>query len=472
MFARELHMAFSTPDRAAEAVRNPYRQHRPPGPIGLPLLGNLLAFGKDPLGFFSSIAKQYGDFVSLNLAGWPALLVSDMAAIERILVKDHGNFVKNRLTWRHVTALFGSGLLTNEGESWQRQRRLAAPVFAGSQLLAYDKDVVALTNRTLDGWRSGQVINLHPEMMGLTLRIAAKTLFDSEVERDISDMEHALNDLLVEIASRLKRPILIPDAVPLPGHIRYRRAIRTVERVVARMIAERRTTGLADRTDFLSRLMAARDEAGKPMSDAMLRDEAITLLLAGHETTALAISWTWLLLCQNPKTERRMADEIAQVIGDRPATVDDIPRLKYTESVLMESMRIYPPAWAIGREPTTSCELGGYPLLPRTAIFIIPWVLHRDPRYFDEPERFRPERWMGNLSRELPRFAYMPFGGGPRICIGQRFAMNEAILILTTIAQRFSADWRSDRTIMPFPSITLRPRGGVWLRIKDRRAVI
>ena len=445
------------------------RSHRPPGPKGIPFLGNLLAFGKDQLGFFTETTRQYGDLVSLNLAGWPALLVHNMDAIEKILVKDHRNYIKNKLFWRHVAALFGTGLLTNEGESWQRQRRLAAPAFAGQQLLAYGGEMVALTQRMLDGWTSGQVMDIHTEMMGLTLRIAAKALFDSEVERDISDMDHALNDLAAEIASRVKRPILIPDAVPLPGHLRYRRAIRTVERVVSHMIAERRASGLENRNDFLSRLMSAHDEAGNPMSNALLRDEAITLLLAGHETTALALSWTWLLLCQHPEAEARMADEISAVVGDRPATADDLPRLKYTESVIMESMRMYPPAWLIGRESTGPFELDGYVFPTGTTIFISPWILHRDPRYFEEPETFRPERWMSNLARELPRFAYMPFGGGPRVCIGQRFAMIEAILILTTVAQRFSGEWQSDRNVTPFPSITLRPKGGVWLKIKDRQ---
>jgi len=457
---------------SAEVHKNSIgRQHRdrPPGPPGWPLLGHLPAFGKDQLGFLTETARRYGDIVSLNLAGWPVVLVNDMDAIERILVKDHRNYIKNRLVWRHVTALFGNGLLTNEGEFWQRQRRLAAPAFAGQQLLAYGGEMVALTQRMLDGWKNGQIMDIHPEMMGLTLRIAAKTLFDSEVEQDISNMDHALNDLIVEIASRFKRPILIPDAVPLPGHLRYRRAIRTVEHVVSRMIAERRASGLENRNDFLSRLMASRDEAGNPMSDALLRDEAITLLLAGHETTALALSWTWFLLGQHPDAQARMASEIAEVVGDRPPTADDLPRLKYTESVVMEAMRIYPPAWAIGRESTGPFELGGYAFPAGTTIFISPWILHRDPRYFEEPETFRPERWMGNLARELPRFAYMPFGGGPRICIGQRFAMIEAMLILTTMTQRFSAEWQKDRKVTPFPSITLRPRGGVWLKLEDRQ---
>jgi cytochrome P450 len=464
-------MVYSHPAEAPRSAGGPYPRRRPPGPRGLPLIGNLLALGKDPLDFFAETARRYGDLVSLDLAGWQTLLVSDLPAIEKILVDDHRNYVKHRFFWRHVTAVFGKGLLTSEGESWQRQRRLAAPAFAGRQLLAYDSAMVALTRQMLDGWKDGEVIDIHPEMMGLTLRIAAKTLFDSEVERDIRDMDHAMNDLIVEVASRYKRPIFVPDAIPLPGHLRYRRAIRTVERVVSSMIAERRASGLENRNDFLSRLMAARDEAGKPMSDTLLRDEAITLLLAGHETTALALSWTWFLLGQHPDAQSRMAAEIAEVLGDRPARADDLPTLKFTESVVTEAMRLYPPAWAIGRESTQPFELGGYSFLAGTTIFIIPWVLHRDSRYFEEPEAFRPERWMGSLARELPRFAYMPFGGGPRICIGQRFAMIEAVLVLTTMAQRFSMEWQPDRKITPFPSITLRPNGGVWLKIKERRTL-
>jgi cytochrome P450 len=460
-----------SPPAETPSVEERYRRHPPPGPRGLPLVGNLLALGKDPLGFFTETMRRYGDLVSLNLAGWHTLFVSDLGVIEKILVEDHRNYVKNRFFWRNVTAVFGEGLLTGEGEVWQRQRRLAAPVFAGRQLLDYHSAMVALTRKMLDGWKDGEIFDLHPEMMGLTLRIAAKTLFDSEVERDVRDIDHAMNDLIVEVASRWRRPIFVPDAIPLPGHLRYRRALRTIERIVSSMIAERRTSGLENRDDCLSRLMAARDEAGRPMSDTLLRDQAITLLLAGHETTALALSWTWFLLGQHPDAEARIAAEIAQVLGDRPATADDIPRLKFTESVVMEAMRLFPPAWAIGRESAQQVELGGYSFPAGTTILISPWVLHRDPRYFSEPEAFRPERWMGNLARELPRFAYMPFGGGPRICIGQRFAMIEAILVLATMAQRFSIEWQARRKVAPFPSITLRPDGGVWVKIKERRTL-
>jgi cytochrome P450 len=439
----------------------------PPGPKGLPFLGNILQFGRDQLGFFTDCARNYGDIVKVNFAGWPSLVVSDMEAIEKILVKDHRNFIKHELGWRQVRALFGKGLLTSEGELWQRQRRLAAPPFAGQQLLGYGPDIVGLTGRMLEGWRHGQILDVHPEMMGLTLRVAAKTLFDAELEQDIIDIDHALNDLSVEMESRFKRPFLIPDWVPIPGHIRYRRAVRTLERVVTRMIAERRRSGVENKTDFLSRLMAARDEAGQPMPDTLLRDEAITLLLAGHETTAIALSWTFYMLGQRPDVAVRLEAEIAEAVGDRPVSTEDLPRLKYTESVILEAMRLYPPAWIIGREAVGPFELAGHKFPARTTVFVSQWVLHRDARYFDDPEVFRPDRWMGDLARRLPRFAYMPFGGGPRVCIGQRFAMIEAVLILATISQCYLVEWQSERGVTPFPSITLRPKGGIWVRLQE-----
>lgn len=392
-------MAYAQPARHSIATAD-FR--RPPGPRGFPFLGNLLSL-RDPLRFFAESVKAHGDLVWMNLAGWPALLVNDIDAIETILVKEHRNFVKNSFFWRHVRALFGNGILTSEGDFWHWQRRLAAPPFAGKQLLSYDRDMVALTERMLQGWKAGKEFEIHTELMGLTLRIAAKTLFDTEIEQDIADMERAADDVIVEVAARFRRPVFIPDAVPLPGHLRYRRAIRTVERLVGRIIAERRQTGYEHRTDFLSRLMAARDENGNGMSDQQLRDEAITLLLAGHETTALALSWTFLLLGQHPEVHHRLAEEIDKTVGERPVTSEDLPNLKHVESVLLEAMRLYPPAWAIGRESTVPFQLRQYSFPKGTTIFISPWVLHHDPRYFDEPATFRPDRWAGGLQEHLPR---------------------------------------------------------------------
>lgn len=444
---------------------------KPPGPRGLPLLGNLLPFGRDQLGFLTETTRQFGDIVRYNLVGWETILLNNSDDIEQVLVRNHRNFVKNRMIWRHFSAVFGQGILTAEGELWQKNRKLAAPAFAGQQLVGYGPDMVGLTNTMLARWQPGQVFDIHHEMMALTLRIAAKTLMDSEVEQDIDDMDRAVNDLIDEMAARVKRPVMIPDWVPLPGHLRYRRAITTGERVIARMIADRRRNGFENRPDFLSRLMAARDDSGNGLSDVQLRDETLTMLLAGHETTALALSWTFYLLGQHPGIQRRLLEEAAAVLPDRDVTVDDIPNLPFASAVIQESMRLYPPAWIIGRESVEGFALRDYAFGPQTMVIVAPWVLHRHPRHFDEPEAFRPERWIDPVQR-LPRYAYMPFGGGPRICIGQRFAMIEAVLLLATIVRRFGVEWQSDHPVTPFPSITLRPGGGVWVQLLERRELL
>ncbi len=442
---------------------------RPVGPPGLPFLGHVLDYARDPLGFWSETARRYGDIVPLNFAGWRSLLVSDLDAIENILVRDHRSYIKHQIIWRHVTALFGQGLLTSEGTLWHRQRRLSSPPFAGRQLLSYDDTIVAATHRMLDGWRDGEVLDVHSRMMNLTLRIAAKTLFDTDLEEDVADLEQALDVLAAELEVRFDRPFVIPDIVPLPGHRRYLHAIRNIERVVTRMLASRRADGYEGRSDLLSRLMAARDDNGQPMSDTQLRDEAVTLLLAGHETTAVALSWTWYLIGQHPEVRARMAEEIEGALGSRLARADDLPRLSITEGVLMEAMRLYPPAWTIGRQSIETTVIGGHAYPAGTSVFISPWILHRDERYFDHADAFKPDRWTNGLAQRLPRFAYMPYGGGPRICLGQRFAMMEAMLVLATMLQRMDAEWQGERPITPQPSITLRPRGGVWLRVKTRK---
>jgi cytochrome P450 len=395
------------------------------------------------------------------------LLLTQPDEIERVLVKEHHAFPKDRRFWEQVTAVFGNGLLTSQGALWQRQRRLTATAFTRQKLSGYANIMVSATEQTLDGWRSGEVRDLHVEMMALTLRIAARALFGSEVEDDVATMDAALDDVLGEIAARIVRPFLIPDAVPLPGHLRYRRGLRQIERIVARIIAERRRwPGSAD--NLLSSLMNARDEDGSAMSDQQLRDEVINFLLAGHETTALALSWSIYLLGQHPDINAKLSVEARDVLSGYSATIDDLPHLRFSEQVVTESMRLYPPAWAIGREARQNCSIGGYSVRAGTPIYISPWILHRDPRFFEEPEVFRPQRWAGDLAQRLPRFAYMPFGGGPRICIGNRFAMNEAVLILSTLVRRFGFVSQSDRSAVPFPSITLRPKGGVWVKLEER----
>jgi cytochrome P450 len=419
------------------------------------------------LGFFTHCARQYGDIAGFQLATWPAILLSHPDLVEYVLVKNHQNFIKHRFFWRHVDAIFGQGLLTSEGRTWHQQRRLTAPAFARARLNRYGDTMVHYTERMLRQWQHDRVMDVHREAMALTLQIATKALFDADADRDVAEVSDALDEVMEQIAVRFRRPFRIPDAIPLPGNMRYRRGVQRLDQLVTRIIAERRDT-MEDRGDLLSLLLSARDETGNSMSGRQIRDEVITMLLAGHETTALTLSWTWYLLGLHPAVDAQLAEEVHAVLGNRSPTVNDLPRLRYTGQVVSEAMRLYPPAYAVGRESVADCEIGRYSVPAGTTVYVSPWVMHRDPRWFADPQSFRPERWDGDLARELPRFAYMPFGGGPRICIGSRFAVMEATLILALVARRFRLEWQTGRLVQPMPSITLRPKGGVWVRLVSR----
>jgi cytochrome P450 len=409
----------------------------------------------------------YGSIVRIRLANRVVYLISDPALIHEVLVTHHRDFVKHSFFWRNVTAIFGHGLLTNSGDSWLRQRRLAAPAFHRERIAEYAEHMTAFTERMLASWRDGDVRDVHHEMMGLTLEIVAKVLFDAEIAHDVEAVGRAFDAVTDEIAKRFRRPVFIPDWVPLPGNFRYRRGVQALNTTVYRMIREHHANGAGGR-DLLSMLMQARDEHGERMNDEQLRDEAVTLLLAGHETTALVLSWTWYLLSRHPEAETRLHEELDRVLQGRAPTANDLPALSYTEQVILESMRLQPPAYAFGREAIRDLDLGGYVVRKGTTLLMSVYNMHRDPRWFDEPLEFRPERWADGLADRLPRHVYMPFGGGPRICIGNSFAMMEAILLLAGIARRFRLQALRSEPIVPFPTITLRPAGGVPMRLQQR----
>ncbi|HEY3170450.1 MAG TPA: cytochrome P450 [Thermoanaerobaculia bacterium] len=440
----------------------------PPGPRGRFLLGDLPEFARDILGFVTSCAREYGDVTRLRLGRYDAYLLNHPDLVDFVLRKHRENFVKHRFFWRHVTAIFGTGLLTSEGEFWLRQRRLAAPAFHPDRIAGYGDVMVSYADRLVDDWRDGEVRDVHKDMMRVTMQIVSKTLFDAEVERDVDEVGRAFELVLKEIALRFRRPFKIPDWILTPGNLRYRRGIRLLERLVSRILQERRAAP-GDRGDLLSMLMTARDDEGNAMSDAQVRDELVTLFLAGHETTAIALSWTWYLLAHHPLVKDRLLKELFEELDRRPATVSDLPRLPFADAVVKEAIRLYPPAYVLGREALADCEIGGYPIPAGATVFMSPWVMHRDPRWFASPEKFLPERWLDGLAARLPRFAYMPFGGGPRVCIGDRFATMEAVLVLATVARRYRLERISDAEVVPFPSITLRPEGGVWMKLSLRQ---
>jgi cytochrome P450 len=419
------------------------------------------------LGFFTRCAREYGDVVGMRLGQRNAVLLTNPDHIETVFVERHRDFIKHSFFWRHVRAVFGTGLLTSEGEAWLRQRRLEQPAFHRDRITGYAATMVECTTRMLDDWRDGETRDLHRDLMTLTMEIVAKVLFDADVERDVVRVSTAFDDALDEIAVRFRRPFFIPDWVPTPGNFRYRRAVRRLDELVYRFIAEHRRSGQQG-NDLLAMLMRIRDEHGAGLSEKQLRDESVTLLLAGHETTALTLSWSLLLLSDHPAAEQRLHQELDFVLGGRTPAAHDAAALCWAEYVVMESMRLYPPAYAIGREAVRTVEIGGWQIPAGTTVFIIPWVMHRDARWFAEPDAFRPERWMDGLAERLPRFAYLPFGGGPRICIGNRFAMMEAVLLLACMAQRFRFSLIPDMRPSPYPTVTLRPDRGVHARLQAR----
>ena len=438
-----------------------------PGPPGHLLVGNLPEFARDILGFFEDCARRYGDVVGLRLAGRPACLINHPDIIEDVLVTRSARFKKHSFFWRHVESIFGNGLLTSEGDFWLRQRRLAQPAFHRERVAAYGDVMVAQAEEMLAGWGAEEERDVHADLMGLTMRIVARTLFGTNLAAQVDEVGAAFDVAVREIAVRFRRPFPIPEWVPLPSNLRFRRAVRQLDTLVYQMI--RRPRG-EDAGDLLALLLQARDEDGSRMSERQLRDEAVTIFLAGHETTALALSWACALLARHPAAQAALAVELETVLGGRAPAVSDLPRLRYTEAVVLESMRLYPPAYALGRESLQDGAIGSYRFPAGTTVFASPWVMHRDPRYFDRPGEFDPGRWMDGLARRLPRFAYFPFGGGPRLCIGSTFAMMEATLILAALVRRFHLERVPEEVLETLASITLRPRHGIRVRLARRAA--
>ena len=450
----------------------------PSGPKPRLLTGHLAAFRADRLSFFLHCARVYGDVVPLRLPGRPILLFSHPDLIEQVLVTQAKHFVKH-FGLRMYKPVLGNGLVTSEGDFWRRQRKLSAPAFQGARLAGYADDMVELTTAMLDGWRAdpraarGAAVerDVHADMMRLTLQIACRTLFGADACPDPDAVGHAMEQSLRALDGRFGRWLPVPDWFPTPANRRLRRALRTLDDVVGGIIARRRgADGAGDGNDLLSMLVRARDDDdGSGMTDAQLLDEVRTIFLAGHETTALALTYALYLLAGHPDAQAALHAELDAVLdGGRPPAYSDLPRLAYTRQVVTEAMRLYPPADVLGREAVVDTTVNGVDVPRGTTVFMSQWVMHHDPRYFPEPDRFDPGRWTPAFERALPRFAYFPFGGGPRFCIGQAFAMAEATLILAAICRPFRFAPAPGFKLELWPSITLRPRGEVPLTVSGR----
>lgn len=437
---------------------------RPPGPKPHFPIGNMPLAGGDPLGTFLTWAREYGDIFYYRAAWLHVYFLNDPDLIDWVLIRNSQNFLKDRVV-QSSRWFLGNGLLTNEGEPWLRQRRLSQPAFHRERIASYGRVMTGYANQMLASWKSGETRDVHQEMMRLTLQIVVQCLFNVEAQ-ETHAISSAMNIMMRNTTG--VRMLFPPVAryLPTPVMIAVRRAVRQLDETVYGIIATRRSSG-TDSGDLLSMLINARDEDGSGMSNRQLRDEVLTFLLAGHETTALALSWTWHLLGHNPDVGEKLHAELRKVLGGRSPGFADLPALAYTERVIKESMRLYPPAWSLARTAISDFELRGYTIPAGANIVMSQWIMHRSPKYFPDPERFDPDRWLDPAMQRLPRFVYFPFGGGPRQCIGNTFAMMEAMLLLATIAQGFSLRPVPDQPVVPVPSFTLRPKHGISMKLEQ-----
>jgi cytochrome P450 len=445
---------------------------RKEGPRGNWLLGCMRQLQRDPLEFYTQANKEYGHYVRIRaFPGIYVYLLTHPEAVEHVLQKNHKNYRKPDFFNRTVSLLAGNGILTSEGEFWKRQRRLIQPAFHRQHLAKLAPLMVAAAEsfvRERETAGQGQVVDILDEMMKVALHIAGTTLFSTDITKEADDIGRAFRTAFTYVNHRMNSPPLIPSWFPTPGNLSFTRAKRLLDRVVLNLIAGRRKAGTHP-DDLLSLLLAAQDEeSGVGMTDQQVKDEALTLLTAGHETVGAALSWTWYLLGQFPQVQNDLYDELRGILQGRSPTLDDLPALPLTKAIFEEALRLYPPAWGQARESIHSDEINGFHIPAKAIVTLNQYVTHRHPDFWEEPEHFKPERFMPGQAQGRHKFAYFPFGGGPRVCIGNTFAMMEGPLVLATIAQRFRVELVSGQNVVPDPTFTLRPRTPVIVSLWPR----
>ena len=441
----------------------------PPGPKGTLLGGSVRQFRAGLLNFLLETAREYGPLASFRIGPKRVFLASGHDLIEQVLVTDAKHYIKH-FGARAFKPVLGNGLVTSEGAFWHRQRKLVQPAFLKARVQSYVPAMVELTNQMLNAWTSGKRAQIDFEFEALTSKIALKTLFDLDDHGDRERFDGVLKLAFDLMNARLRRIIKLPLWVPTPANFRLQMAIAELDRTVQGFIASGRSRHHHG-NDLLSRLLLAQHEDGRPMSDRQLRDQAMTLYLAGHETTALTLAWAWYLLSQHRRVEEKLVSEWQRVLRGVTPTAQHLQRLPYTAAVIAESMRLFPPVYVIGREATTELELGGYRVKPGYTVLMSQWVNHRDQNFFPDPEEFRPERWQDGLAKRLPKFAYYPFGGGQRICVGSTFALVEATIILAAVGQHYRFTVDPDAVIDIKPQITLLPANGIPATLECRSSI-
>lgn len=442
--------------------------HPPVHPSNRPL-GHWRGFRTDPISLLMEAARSGGDVVSLRMATQTLTLLRHPDHIRHILQDNVGNYSKQTRGYAQLRRLLGQGLVTSEGDFWLRQRRIAQPAFHRKQIATFGDTMATLTSEMLRHWDTlapGTALDISEEMMALTLRIVGRTLLSTEVSGKSAIVGPALGHLLAQMIDRTTDLVQLPLAIPTARNRIFAQSLKALNGVVVNLIAERRAS--ADRPqDLLTLLMEARDaDTGEAMTDAQLRDEVMTLFLAGHETTANALAWTFYLLSQNPAAARRLREELTLALGGRTPAFEDLPKLPFTARVVQESMRLYPPVWVLARQVMEDDTVGGYLLRRGTFVAACPYVTHRDARYWPAPETFDPDRFLPERMAAQPRFAYFPFSGGPRQCIGNQFALMEAQLIVASVAQRYALELVPGHPVALQPTVTLRPRYGLSMQLK------
>lgn len=424
------------------------------------LMGNFGDFGEDTLDYLLR-TRDLADVTSMKAGPFWVFILSHPDEIHRVLVTEHDKFQKTQVTKKVLATTLGNGLFVNDGESWKRQRRLTQPAFHTKRIGAYADIIADYAEATIDSWRDGQTVELDHAMTDLTMKVISKTLFDAEPDGDTREIGDLITVMLKELDDRFDRLVLLPDWIPTTSNRRILRSMRRLSEIIQKFIDDRRASN-EDKGDLLSMLLMAQDDEGTGgMSDKQVFDEAMTLFGAGHETTAYLLTWTFYCLSQHPEIRARVYEEADRVLAGRLPTLADLPNMPYSEMVIKEVMRLYPPAWATTREALEDVVFRSYTLKKGEIALVNIYGVHRDARFFPQPEVFDPGRFSPANEKSIPKYAYLPFGGGPRVCIGNAFAMMEARLVLATVAQHFTLDLAPDQVVEPGRTFTLRPKYGM-----------
>jgi cytochrome P450 len=438
--------------------------HGPPSPPGLPVLGNTHQYTRDPFRFLTAVREAYDGLARVHIGRGPVYIILDPAAVEGVLVGESDRYRKPSFQQDMLGPLLGQGLLTSEGDLWRAQRERIQPAFFGERLAAYAELVTEVTDSVMAGWPDGGTVDLEREMTALTLRVIARTLFSSDIDEDRLGRLHSAMATVGDQFELDPAGALGPRWLPTPGQREYEAAVSHLEGLVEELIEDhRRDPDPPD--DLVTMLLSAQETAPTEVTDPQIRDEVMTMLLAGHDTTALTLTYAFHLLSENPTRLGRLRAEVGSVLDGRSPAFEDLSDLSYTDWVVSESMRLYPPVYAIWREPTERVRLAGYDVPPGAVVMLPQWALHRDGRWFEAPESFRPERW-ANPSH--PDYAYFPFGGGPRVCIGNRFATMEAKLVLAAVVQAWQVETVPSGDLELQASITAHPRDGLDATVRRR----